>query len=202
MEFTSPNLVKQGNNYSVSYGDDSGLHVVFGVEPIQDKVRSAAEGRPCFKDIEVITIHIAGGDIRHRPVQYETTPHQLSDPERFPRQWASFKSKDVQVNEGLPLEEWGPITKSQAYELKAMNIFTVESLATLPDGRLTWMGARDLQKKAKLYLEQAKGNAPILGLQEENAKLKRDMEALKLQFEGMAKDKKSNKKVSENDNIS
>lgn len=202
MEFSSPNVVKQGNNYSVSYGDDSGLHVVFGIEAIPDPERTLSEGRPCFKDIEIIDIYIAGGDQRHRPVQYETTAHQLSDPERFPRQWAAFKSKDVQVNEGTPLEEWPPITKSLAYELKAMNIFTVESLATLPDGKLTWMGARELQQKAKLYIDKAKESAPMLAMQEENEKLRRDMEALKAQFAGMELDKKSKKKVKEDDDIS
>jgi hypothetical protein len=199
MDFSSPNIVHQGNKVFASYGDDSGLHVVFDVESIPDPERSASEGRACFKDIEVITIHIAGGDVRHRPVIYDSTPHQPSDPERFPRQWAAFKNKSVQSKEGTPLEEWPPLSKSQVYELKAINIFTVEDLAQLPDGRLTWMGARDLQNKAKNFIESAKSSAPLIQLQEENAALKRDMEALKKQFEAIAseKAKKSKGKVDE-----
>lgn len=202
MDFASPKIIENGSNVTVSYGNDSGLHVVFDVEAIPDPERSLSEGRPCFKEIEVVTIHIAGGDIRHRPVIYESTPHQPSDLERFPKQWAAFKNKAVQANEGTPLEEWPPLSKSMVHELKAMNIFTVEALANLPDGKLTWMGARDLQQKAKLYIDSAKSDAPLLAMKEENDKLKRDIEALKNSFAELAKDKKSKKKVDGDEDIS
>lgn len=193
MDFSAPDIRKQGNNYVASYGDDSGLHVVFDTETVQDEVRTASEGRPCFREIEVVTIYIAGGDTVHRPVRHTSTNYEPSDPERFPRQWQAFKNKEVQSKSGTPLEEWPPLSKSQVMEMKAMNIFTVEDLATLPDGRLTWMGARDLQKKAKNFIDSAKSSAPLLQLQEENASLRRDMEALKAQIAAMSSPK--NKKA-------
>jgi hypothetical protein len=200
MEFASPNLVKQGNSYGVSYGDDSGLYVQFKKDSIPDLERSASEGRACFKDIDIIEINMPGSTSAvYRPVNFVSTPHQQADPERFPKQWAAYKNQEVQSKDGTPLEEWGPITKSQCSELKAINIHTVEDLVACPDGRLTWMGAREMQEKAKLYVEQAKGNAPLLQLKEENDKLRRDLEAFKLQVAGMNSEKKTKEKV--NDNI-
>jgi hypothetical protein len=189
MEFSSPDIIKRGGQVHVSYGDDNGLFVVFDNEAVPDKERSVSEGRPCFKNREVVTIHIAGGDTVHRPVKYNSTAIEPSDMERFPKQWQAFKNKEVQVKDGTPIEEWAPISKSLAMELKAMNIFTVEDLVTLPDGKLNWMGSRELQKKAKLFIDSAKDAAPLLQVQEENAKLKRDMEALQQQFAAMSADK-------------
>lgn len=200
MEFISPKITEIGNQVYVSYGDDGGLYVQFKKDSIPDLERSASEGRACFKDIDIIEINMAGSTSTvYRPVNFNTTPHQPADPERFPKQWAAYKNQEVQSKDGTPLEEWGPITKSQAAELKAINIFTVEDLVACPDGRLTWMGARDMQEKAKLFVEQAKGNAPLLQLREENDKLRRDLEAFKLQVAGMNSDKKTKEKV--NDNI-
>lgn len=159
MDFAAEKITKHSStNYSVSYGDDTGVIVEFFNNPILQTFQSEKEGRPIYKDVPFISMDFPGDKSKRvcKAVQMEPTTTKPSDPQRFPKQWEAFKNQQEQVMEGTPITEWPPLSKSQALELKAMKIHTVELLASLPDSSLNFMGGRELREKAKIYLETAK----------------------------------------------
>lgn len=184
MDFAQAKIVEQGNNLYVTHGDDSRLYVEFENRPVHQEFQSEEEGRPIYKDVPYINIMFPGDKTKQicRPVKLVDDMSGPSDPTRFPRQWALFQEQKEQVQTGTPVSEWGPVTRSQAMELKGMHIHTVEQLAGLADGALNWMGSRELREKAKTWLENAKGGAEALRLQHENEILRADMDALKVQM--------------------
>lgn len=183
--FASPKITEVGNNVYASYGDDNGLYPVFSVEAVKDEEASIKEGRDIYKDVEWITIHIVGDKLTAH-----SRPVQPNDKQRFQKHYEAFKNQNIQLNTGTPLTEWSLIGKAMAMNLKAMNIHTVEQLASVADGNLTWMGARDLQKKAIAWLDSAKENAGISKLSSENEALRRDLEAIKNQMAAMMSEPK------------
>lgn len=189
--FTEPKITQRGNNYHVSHGSDDGMYVEFHMMPIENKARSAEEGRPIFEDREFVTIRIVGDNktVVTRPVRTEWDANQPPDTERWPRQYQAFKNQQSQVIEGTPVTEWSMITKADAMSLKAINIHTVEMLAALGENNLQWLGARKMRDMAKAYLEQAQGNSGMTRLIEENEMLKKDIEALKNQMAAFMADK-------------
>jgi len=189
--FSNPTVVQQGSNYHVSHGSDKGLFVEFLIESVKDDEKSLSEGRPIYRDIELIEIRIVGDNktVVRRPVDLVGSGNAPADNIRFPHQYQAFKNKQVQQNVGTPLEQWPILTKSEVMELKGVNIHTVEMLADCPDGNLKWMGAREMQKKAKLWLENAKNGAGLGQLQAENDLLKAEIESLKKQMAEIAKKK-------------
>jgi len=192
MEFASPIVHKSGNSLHVSHGDDSGLYVEFYMEAEHQAFKSEEEGYPVYKDVPYVRIIFPGDNTKKvvRPVNERGHEGSPSDPERWPRQWQAFTNQSVQVNEGTPIDQWPPITKSTALLLKGMNIHTVQQLAGVSDTALTWLGARDMREKAKAYIAHAADSASTLKLQSENEALKADIEILKKQFAELAAAKK------------
>jgi hypothetical protein len=122
------------NAENLTFGDDR-LGVLFYVRTVEDRERSLAEGRKCFKDREYIKILIPGD--RHnfidRPVQ-RTGTLPTDDTMRFAQQYARFKAQqDQSAHDGTPLTLWPQMSQALAEELRHINIFTVEQLATLAD---------------------------------------------------------------------
>lgn len=187
MELSNARIVQNGNSYHAVHGDDKGLYVVFTDEAIEDTEASAKEGRPIYKIIPHVNIHIVGDKTRNivRPVKMVSDGSSPADPERFPSQWTIYKNKSTVPHDGTPITEWPPISKSVALELKGLNIHTVEALANVSDVNLTWMGARTLQAQAKAYLEKAKDNSDITQMQSENEQLRTDMDVLRKQIQAL-----------------
>jgi hypothetical protein len=174
---SSPQIVSAGASLHVKFGSDNGLYPVFSMNAVKDDEQSIKEGRDIYKDVEWIEIHIVGDNLTKisRPVTDE-------DRQRFANYYATFKNQNIQAHEGTPITEWPPISKAMALTLKSMNIHTVEQLAAVADVNLKWMGARELQKKAIAWLDQAKGGAGIGAMQEENKSLRVEIEAMKNQM--------------------
>lgn len=171
-----------------SHGSDSGLYVEFSTRPVQQDFKSREAGRPIFEDVNFITIDFPGDKTKRvdRPVRMEEEAGAPPDPVRFPRQWQAFKNQLEQTGDGMPITEWPPLTKSQALELKAMKIHTVEALAALPDSACSWLGSRELRAKAKTWLESAAGHASESRLQAIVDQQDAQIAALKQQVEDMA----------------
>jgi hypothetical protein len=189
MSFAPAQVVGQGNNLHVKHGDDSGLFVQFYMESIEDEEQSKIEGRPFFRDVPFIKI-IPVGDkntVVCRPVKLDYDANTPPDTVRWPAQYAAFQNQQVQVSEGTPLEQWGPITKSQALMFKAVNVHTVEQLAAVSDQNLhnLGMGAREMREKATAYIADAKGGAGTAKLQAENEELRQKIEALQNQMNAL-----------------
>jgi len=186
------------NGNHVQHGTDAGLYVEFYLEAIKDEESSLKEGRPIFRDVEFIKI-IPVGD-KHtvvcRPVKKFDDHQSPSDANRWPKQYAAFKNKQTQVNDGTPVEEWPILTKSQAMMFKSVNVHTVEQLAAVSDTNLNnlGMGAREYREKAKAYIENAKGGSGVLALQEENKFFKEQIEALKNQIAALSENSEKPKR--------
>lgn len=130
----------------------------FYLEPVQNGPKSTEAGRPVFDDIEFVEINVPGDrkNVVHRRVTEEVR-------RRWPREYAAFKAQGDIAKEGWPLDEWSGVTRSQVEELKFFKVFTVETLAELPDDalqRVSPMGGFALREKAVRALETAKGAAP------------------------------------------
>jgi hypothetical protein len=188
MDFAQARIVEQGNSLHVTHGDDSRLYVEFTMEAIHQTAKSEEEGRPIFKDVPHVRIHFPGDRTKQifRPVKFDDDHQGPADPRRFPQQWRAFEAQQEQVQTGTPIEQWGPLTKSQAMEFKAMHIHTVEQLAGIADSNLTWLGARDLRDKAVAWLAQAESGKESVRLTAELAKRDADIEDLKRQMKEMS----------------
>ncbi|AIV65800.1 hypothetical protein [Burkholderia pseudomallei] len=188
MDFATPHIHQQGNQLHVSHGDDSGLFVEFSLEPIHQEAESEKQGRPIYKDVPHIRIHFAGDRTKmiFRPVKMQDDQQGPSDPRRFPRQWAAFQEQRSQVQEGMPLEHWPPLSRSEVLSMKAMHIHTVEQLAAMTDSNLSWLGARELRDKAAAWLKNAEGGKETVRLTAENEQLRADLDAQKAQTRELA----------------
>lgn len=191
MEFASATVHKSGNQLHVTHGDDKGLYVTFRMEAIEHTFESEQAGHPVFKDVPYVEILFPGDSTKkvYRPVDEKGTESKPGDPQRWPLQWAAFLAQKEQVQVGMAITEWAPVTKSMALTLKAMGIHTVEQLAEVADHSLTWLGARDLRDKAKAWLAASVDGSAVLRLQKENTDLRADIETLKTQFAELAKSK-------------
>lgn len=194
MEFASAQVSQQGSRLSVTHGGDDSLLVRFYLEPVHQGFESEQAGRPIYKDVPYIWIQFPGDrtrDIR-RKVDMIGKNGNVPDPDRFPKQWAAFERQSEVVQEGTPLEEWGPVSKSTAMNYKALNIHTVEQLAACGDNVLHNMGTggRTFRDKAVAWLKSTEGSAEVLRLQSENDQLRADLDMLKGQVEELGKQRK------------
>ena len=154
---------------------DSGVYAEFHYHPKRNDLKSKELGRDIFEDTPYVRIMVPGDkdNIVFRPVRD-------TDKQRFPKQWQAFLAKEEQVQEGTPLSEWNGISRSQAEELKAFGIKTVEALVSMPDSHgQGFMGINALKAKAKAYIEDASFAAPIARLTQENEALRVEIEMLK-----------------------
>jgi len=185
--FEAPQIIQQGNNYRVQHGTDAGLFVQFYYEAVKDEEASLKEGRPIFLDKEFIKI-IPVGDKNTVVCEPVTEDHRM----RWPQQYSAFQRQQYQPQEGTPIDQWPPLTKSQVMTFKTANVHTVEQLANVSDSNLLnlGMGARDLREKAIAYLKNAQGSAPALAMQQQLNDAFKQIEALKNQLAGFDEPKK------------
>lgn len=187
--FQEATIVKQGNNYHAQHGTDNGLHVQFYIESIHDEEASERENRPIYVDREFVKIIIPGDKNTQvcRPIDLKGTAQMPPDNVRWPAQYQAFKNQQEQVFEGTPLEQWPPLSKSQVLMFKAANVHTVEQLVSVSDNNLVnlGMGARELQNKAKAFLESAKDGALVMQLQKMIDDQNVQIQALKNQMAGL-----------------
>lgn len=144
-------------NLNVSHGSDDKLYVEFDTMPEYSPAESEKASKPIHKDIEIIRIYIPGKQQPTiRRVLAEDTPTQPADRKRWPKAYEAFKNKVTLAPQGFAVEAWAIITKSDAMNLKAFNIHTVEQLAEASDNALDMVpGGRGMRNKAQAYLKDA-----------------------------------------------
>jgi len=168
------------NAENLTFGDDR-LGVIFYNKPVEDRERSLAEGRRCFKDREFVKIMVPGD--RHntvdRPVQ-KTGILPTDDRLRFAKQYERFKAQqDQSAHDGTPLSLWPTIPATLAEELRFINIFTVEQLATLSDTHVAKIpGGHQWKDKADKFVKAMKDTAQVTKMQAELAERDNKIEAL------------------------
>ena len=145
-----------------------GLYVEFYMEAVQDSAASLEAGHPKFKEVPYVMVKVPGdkGSIIRRPVR--TGQHPKHDNNRFHNEYVAFLQDKKAPLEGLPIEEWPQVTKSQVMELRHFGIKTVEHLAGLTDTNAQkFMGILDLRTKARTYIEASQSDAPFQKLHAE-----------------------------------
>tara|TARA_R110002111_G_scaffold63985_4_gene105602 strand:+ start:781 stop:1446 length:666 start_codon:yes stop_codon:yes gene_type:complete len=146
---------------------------------------SKAEGRPIFKDVEVVEIRLAG-ERNYAPTfpAHEIWKHINGEPvtyaDRFSKEYALFAAGKEQVADGTPLSELTFLTEGERATLRRLKVYTAEALASLEGPNLKNLGpkAREFKSQAEAYLNRASGAASSVALAAE-------VEALKAQIAAM-----------------
>lgn len=175
------------------------IHVEFHSVPVEDLNESRKQGRPIFKDVEHCRIRWAGDNKREldEPANQKfkrdpETNRWITYAEAFPEHYRLFKANEDQdrVN-GTPLSEVPFLTEAKRAELRALNVRSLEALASLDGAALQrlGMGGRDLKNKAQAFIDAASGTATETRLAEENAALTARLEALEAMVNSVAIDR-------------
>jgi hypothetical protein len=180
------------------HGDDT-LVVIFKNHAQPNEAKSRAAGRLICDDMEVceirapasrntVSVHPAT-ERSHWDVDPLTGSQvEVTYAERFSKQYQQFKSRQAQTVSGTPLSHAPFLSEGRRAELRALNVYTVEALASLDGQELKniGQGGRDMKNAAVAFMEAARANVPNLQLQAEldalkaqNAVLIEDLEAAK-----------------------
>jgi hypothetical protein len=163
---------------------DDALVVLFKYLAQPNPVRSLAEGRPIFDDIEVCEIRAPGSkDVKVFPATAVTrwmddrfTGEQRTQTyaERFAHQYRQFKAEAAQTKSGTPLELAKFLTEGRRAELRAQNVYTVEQLADIEGQELKNLGpgGREMKNQAQEYIAVGRSAAP-------NEQMRAELEALR-----------------------
>ena len=158
---------------------DDRLVVTFKHQALPDEAKSLAEGRPIFVDREICEIRVpGGGDVKvfhanefarwvidaNSGQQYQQTYA-----ERFQRQYQQFKAHAAQTKSGTPIEYVAFLSAARRAELKAQNVYTLESLADIEGAELKNLGpgGREMKNQAMALIAHGKASAPDLQLKNE-----------------------------------
>jgi len=72
----------------------------------------------------------------------------------YPKAWAAYQSNSPDLTDGNPISVLPGVGPSQAINLKALGVYSIEDLANLGEPGINNIpGGRTLQKRAKAYLE-------------------------------------------------
>lgn len=175
---------------AVAHADDKNLLVQFYMQAVKQGAASEKEGRDIYRDEEYVWIRFPGDRTKEvkRPVDLKGRGGHAPDPVRWPNAWAAFKNSGVQIQEGTPLEQFPVLGTSTVMNFKAMNIHTVEQLASVSDAVIHNLGtgALDLREKAKVWLKAARDVGAVTAMQAELSKRDTDIKALQQQVRELA----------------
>lgn len=175
--------------------DNSRLVVTFENWPQINKAKTALKGRPIYDDIEICRIRMSG-DRQNQPVfpahaeapgsieRDDGTIETVTYAQKYNRQYIQFKEGSVQTKEGTPLEELPFLTQGKRNELKALHVYTAESLAALDGQPLKTLGqdGRGWKNQAQAYLDNAAGSANVTKLASDAAFYKSEVERLQAEL--------------------
>ncbi len=156
---------------------------IFRYEAMLDSEASDASGKKVYKDVPFVEI-IAPGNNLERVIR----PVQDNDKARWPDQWKRFSEGGkggIEDIDGTPIAEWAQATAAQVKTLKSSDIHTVEQFAELPDIYLQGMGMgmTDLRNKARVYVQNQRGEISVQKVSAENRKLKSQIKDLESTLE-------------------
>lgn len=169
----------------VIYGDDSNLFVEFYDEEVYNSFKSEESGRAVYDRHVYCKVIFPADRLKTfiEKVKMEDDIHGPSHPHRFPRQWAAYQAQHEQVPDGMPIEQWPPMTKQRIRELKSMHLHTLEQIAALDDqnGPNIGLDWRKLREMARAHLKPADAAVEISRLHKQIEELSAKFEAQTLQ---------------------
>lgn len=153
--------------------------------------------RPVYEDRVYLELRIVGnrGDVVIHEAKEE---HK----QRFPEAWAAYQAGHETPHDGTPLTSWPRMTPAMVANLRGLNVFTIEELASLPDIALQKIGmdGMKLRADAQQYLENAMRTADFEAmdtLQAQNETMAAQLKALSEQLAAMQETKKPKKEKAE-----
>lgn len=159
-------------NEAFEDGGPGKMLVFFYSKPVKHNFKSAQEKRPIFVD-KIFIKKLVPGDNKlaiDRPMREK-------DAEEYPIEWARFEQKKANLIVGTPIEAWSILSDIQKAEFKALNIFTIDQFANLPDSAgSNIMGFNDFRAKARAFI-MASANSAAQGANDERDKKIADLEA-------------------------
>lgn len=176
METASQFQQIMADNPNNPFAADDRLWVRFEMVPVEDPVKSAAEGRTICVDTPHIEIRTPGDrdNVLYRAVT------EL-DKQRFRKRYEEWlKTQSDEPTEGTPLSEVPIFKKREVEECRYLNIYTLEQLAQLSDTHIKKdRGLFQYREKARGYLDVA-----LRG--KEASKLQAEKDALENRFKAQA----------------
>lgn len=165
--------------------EDGGFRTFFWDE-LFNKSETKKQGRPIYTKTLMIQSVI--------PNQTTDVPRPATeeDKRKYPLSYAAFESGQEAPEDGTPLEKWHEITKGEIAMCKAVQIKTVEQLASVADQNIEKMGpsAMNLKTRAKRFLESLNEGSV---LRQENEELRERIAQLEASFEALAEPKAEKK---------
>lgn len=153
---------------NVGIVEDLPPYVVFETRGEEDRQASIEAGHTVYKDVDYAIITPRGSKDRIERVVSEWLAHieRESRQDRFDPRWvAGYKAnyqlwKDGQEvpPAGTPLKNWPGVSPAQIKNFNNIQVRSVEDVALANEETLARMGqgARDLQQRARAWLETAK----------------------------------------------
>lgn len=148
-------------------------YVKFEREAREDKKATLDAGYSVSRDVDYAYVHPQGSrdvivkkvdaffDNATRKVRNGRIPQAYLD--FWKQKYSAFKEGQEAPVDGTPIKEWSAISPAQIKNLIAINILTVEDLAGINDDglRRIGMGALELKRKAKNWLDSAEDNGKV-----------------------------------------
>lgn len=158
------------------------VSVAFGLYPVLDGEKTKEAGRQVYKDVEFIKVAVPGD---RNSLFFQPSEQRHRD--QFPQAYAAYKNRAHVPVVGTPIEQWAPISRSIALNLRALNIDTVEALAGVHDGHVDKIGSngRDLRGRAKAWLAEAETGAEAQKLASEKNALNDQIASLQAQISAL-----------------
>jgi hypothetical protein len=169
---------------------DALLVVTFRADKVKNEAKSVEAGRPIYDDIELCEVRTAGDreTVKVFPahafhqwaMNEEGEQEQITYAQRWSEQYRRFKERRAQIQEGTPLSELPFLTEAQRSTLKALNVHTAETLASIDGPRLKTlgMGGREWKNQAQAYIDNASGSANVTAMAAKIEMLQQQIAAL------------------------
>lgn len=156
------------------------LLIAFSVDAVLSQDLSNKAGRPIYEDKEMIRIFTPGD--RDNVIHTEVNDIHKR---RYSAEYAKWKAgrQDAEFGTGTPLKLLPGVLPSQVAELSHFHVRTIENLAGMSDVNAQRVGPiTELRQRAKDYLAQAAGMAPIAALRDELKSKDSELDAVKRQL--------------------
>lgn len=195
---------------TVSYGLDEGMLVEFFEEPLYMEYLSKSVGHPIHRlnimtrivqpgNRNTVWCHQTKGIVYEMLVDPESGEYHTNwdiqevcdngdppEPSKYPNAWAKFMRKGISSDVGLPIEQWGTVSRSYAESLKMQHIHSVEALAQLTDqAAQSIMGAVKYRDLARAYLDDRQKSAIVAKEQERASRFEEQASQLAKQVEAL-----------------
>lgn len=134
-----------------TYGyDEQGVLAHFQWREVEDAAETKLQGHPVFR-MDAFAKIVLPGDSKTIVVEPLNDGHK----KRWPKLWRAFEANQTGRVQGTPIQELTVLNRAQVATLRAAGIESVETLANLPDSRLSMAITRQMRERAQQALKSA-----------------------------------------------